>query len=43
MRRFAQTLESRGFHPQRKNNARGFLGIRIIPDEQPLYAWQRDA
>jgi hypothetical protein len=30
-RRFAQTLESRGFQQQRMRHGRGFLGLRIIP------------
>ncbi|OAI28690.1 hypothetical protein A1351_11335 [Methylosinus sp. R-45379] len=30
MRRFSQTLESRGFIPQRKMNGRGFAGLRIV-------------
>jgi putative DNA primase/helicase len=43
MRRFAQTLESRGFQSQRKMNGRGFVGIRIVPvDEQEPY-WRREA
>jgi putative DNA primase/helicase len=32
-RRFAQTLESRGFQSQRMRHGRGFLGLRIIPVE----------
>jgi hypothetical protein len=34
-RRFAQTLESRGFQSQRMRHGRGFLGLRIIPTRDP--------
>jgi putative DNA primase/helicase len=30
MRRFSQTLESRGFVPQRKSDGRGFAGLRVL-------------
>jgi putative DNA primase/helicase len=42
-RRFAQTIESRGFQSQRKMNARGFLGIRINPLDEPHSYWKREA
>ncbi|MGD9657407.1 MAG: phage/plasmid primase, P4 family, partial [Methylocystis sp.] len=29
IRRFSQNLESRGFHPQRRMNGRGFSGLRL--------------
>lgn len=41
-RRFAQTLESRGFQPQPMRHGRGFLGLRIIPVEQSDPYWRRD-
>ena len=41
-RRFAQTLESRGFQPQRHKHGRGFLGLRIIPIEVAEPYWRRD-
>jgi phage/plasmid-associated DNA primase len=30
MRRFSQTLESRGFLPQRRMDGRGFFGLRLL-------------
>jgi putative DNA primase/helicase len=35
MRRFAQTLQSRGFQPEHRNYGRGFLGIRVPPINEP--------
>jgi putative DNA primase/helicase len=43
MRRFAQTLESRGFVSQRKMHGRGFLGLQIIPEQPHESYWQREA
>ena len=42
-RRFAQTLESRGFQSQRKMNGRGFLGIHIKGLDEPERYWKREA
>jgi putative DNA primase/helicase len=42
MRRFSQTLESRGFVLQRKMHGRGFLGIRVTPSDEPESYWRRD-
>jgi putative DNA primase/helicase len=42
MRRFAQTVESRGFRPQRRMNGRGFLGLQIVPEAEPDPYWRRD-
>ena len=43
MRRFAQTIESRGFTPQRRTHGRGFLGLQIVPEAEPEPYWRRDA
>jgi len=43
MRRFAQTLESRGFLAQRKMHGRGFLGLQIVPETKPEAWYDRDA
>jgi putative DNA primase/helicase len=40
MRRFAQTLESRGFQLQRMRHGRGFLGIRVKPSEDAEPYWK---
>jgi putative DNA primase/helicase len=39
-KRFAQTLEARGFFPLRKKAARGHVGLRVKPDEFPA-SWER--
>lgn len=43
MRRFAQTLESRGFLAQRKMYGRGFVGLRIAPEPELEDCWKREA
>ena len=30
LKRFAQSLEARGFTPQRRRNGRGFFGLRVV-------------
>jgi putative DNA primase/helicase len=42
MRRFAQTLENRGFQPLRKMHGRGFLGLQIAPDAESEPYWKRE-
>ena len=42
MRRFAQTLQSRGFQPEHRKYGRGFLGVRVIPIAEPEPNWNRD-
>jgi putative DNA primase/helicase len=42
MRRFAQTLESRGFQLQRMRHGRGCQGIRVKPSEDAEPYWKRD-
>jgi putative DNA primase/helicase len=37
VRKLVSALESKGFHPHRKNKARGFLGLRIAPEND----WER--
>ncbi len=39
-KRFGQTLEARGFYPQRTRTARGYVGLRVKPDELPS-SWGR--
>lgn len=36
VRKLSSTLESKGLQPLRKNSARGFLGLRILPG----YSWE---
>jgi putative DNA primase/helicase len=43
MRRFAQTIESRGFLPQRRTHGRGFLGLQIVQEAEPEPYLRRDA
>jgi putative DNA primase/helicase len=42
MRRFAQTLQSRGFHPEHRKYGRGFLGLRVLPINEPQPYWKKD-
>jgi putative DNA primase/helicase len=42
MRRFAQTLQSRGFHPEHRKHGRGFLGVRVMPISEPQPYWKKD-
>ncbi len=41
MRRFVQTIESRGFLPQRRMHGRGFLGLQVAQEAQSEAYWQR--
>ncbi|MBA3516865.1 MAG: hypothetical protein H0T75_04310 [Rhizobiales bacterium] len=42
-KRFTQQLETRGFQARRTETARGFHGLRIIPDDKPEPYWNRCA
>jgi putative DNA primase/helicase len=42
MRRFAQTLQSRGFRSERRKHARGFLGVCVMPISEPESSWKKD-
>jgi putative DNA primase/helicase len=41
MKRFAQTLESRGFTRHKMNRGQGFYGLRIDADSEPQTYWDR--
>jgi putative DNA primase/helicase len=42
MRRFSQTLQSRGFQPEHRKYGRGFLSLRVLPVNEPAPFWKKD-
>ena len=38
-KRLSQKLEDRGFAKKDTNKAKGFMGLRLIPDEHPAPQW----
>ena len=39
MKRFAQTLETRGFLRHKTNRGQGFYGLKLNPPPEPKYGW----